>query len=500
MRNAFFLPLALAAILPDCAFGATWYVDASVPSSGDGLTWGTAFKTLQEGIDGSSHGDTVLVAPGIYAGGIKFNGKDIIVTSTNPGDPAVVGSTAIDGGTWGVQFDATEDESCTLSGFTVRSAVQGIVGEGRQGNSRATIECNIVTGNSATWHGAGIAYCDGVIRNNTIIGNYASNAGGGIAHCHGLIENNVIMGNCVGPWRCPQTLRPANGEYRIELCPGGGLYNCNGIIRGNLIVGNIAWGQYYGLWEDQGWGGGLAKCNGVIENNIICDNHVQLGDGGGLWDCDGVIRNNVIVRNSAYDSGGGGLSHCDGMIRNCVIWGNTALAYPQLYASSKPTYSCVHWWTGEGDGNTAQDPRFVDPDGPDNHPETYLDNDYRLLPDSPCIDAGFNDPELPEFDIAGMHRIMFGGKSLTVDMGAYEFYINALTPGPEPHQTTFTWSSLADKTYSIFYTDDLLTWHLAVATFPSAGDMTTSWTDEGSLTGAPPLLVPRRFYRVLENP
>jgi hypothetical protein len=86
--------------------------------------------------------------------------------------------------------------------------------------------------------------------------------------------------------------------------------------------------------------------------------------------------------------------------------------------------------------------------------------------------------------MAGMHRIMFGGKSLTVDMGAYEFYINALTPGPSPDQTTFTWSSLADKTYSVFY----------------SGNTTTSWIDDGSQTGAPPGLVPRRFYRLLENP
>jgi len=30
--------------------------------------------------------------------------------------------------------------------------------------------------------------------------------------------------------------------------------------------------------------------------------------------------------------------------------------------------------------------------------------------------------------------------------------------------------------------------------------MTTSWTDDGSKTGVPPSLAPRRFYRILENP
>ncbi len=42
----------------------------------------------------------------------------------------------------------------------------------------------------------------------------------------------------------------------------------------------------------------------------------------------------------------------------------------------------------------------------------------------------------------------------------------------------------------------MMTWcvHVRVA------DTTTSWTDDGSLTGVPPLLAPRRFYRLLENP
>jgi len=122
-----------------------------------------------------------------------------------------------------------------------------------------------------------------------------------------------------------------------------------------------------------------------------------------------------------------------------------------------------------------------------------------LLPDSPCIDTGFNDQELPEADIAGMHRIMYGGKSLTVDMGAYEFYINKVDPVPDTDEAIFTWSSLESKTYSIFYSEDLLTWHLADDRIFSAGYTTTSWTDDGSKTGVPPSLAPRRFYRILEN-
>lgn len=85
-------------------------------------------------------------------------------------------------------------------------------------------------------------------------------------------------------------------------------------------------------------------------------------------------------------------------------------------------------------------------------------------------------------------------------MGAYEFYINQADPVPGADEVLFTWSSLADRTYSIFHSDDLLTWYLVIDNFPSAGNETTSWTDDGSKTGVPPSFALLRFYRVLENP
>jgi hypothetical protein len=144
----------------------------------------------------------------------------------------------------------------------------------------------------------------------------------------------------------------------------------------------------------------------------------------------------------------------------------------------------------DGGGNISADPLFTKdlPPAP------------RLLYGSPCIDAGFNSPDLPEFDAAGLPRIMYGGKSFTVDIGAYEFFYTGLQKGPGQDEATLVWSFVPDKTYSIFYTEDLLTWHLVVESFPSSGNETTSWTDDGSLTGIPPLLAPRRFYRLIENP
>ncbi len=387
-----------------------------------------------------------------------------------------------------------------------------------------TVESNVIASNVCHGEGGGLHSCGGTIQGNTIRENFAGNNGGGLYDCDGLIQGNLIDANWVtwyggGLYGCDGSVRK-NSVRGNSAYQGGGLFMCKATIEENVITGNRAEREYPAMLD--GYGGGLYHCDGTIHGNVISDNRAGTA-GGGLYKCDGVIWNNAICYNGAtwqYGKGGGlaycagtiesntiygnyapysgGLSGGRGTIRNCIIWGNKGAE--ELSYSSTPTYSCIEGWAGGGEGNIADDPRFVDPDGPDNNLSTYEDNDFRLSPDSPCIDAGLNDLELPETDIAGMHRIMFGGRSLTVDMGAYEFYLNDLTPGPTPDQTTFTWSSLADKTYSIFYTDDLLTWRLAIESFPSSGNQTTSWIDDGSLTGLPPSLVPRRFYRTLENP
>ncbi|NLE60343.1 MAG: hypothetical protein GX616_18495 [Planctomycetes bacterium] len=65
-------------------------------------------------------------------------------------------------------------------------------------------------------------------------------------------------------------------------------------------------------------------------------------------------------------------------------------------------------------------PLFVDPDGPDNDPATWEDNNYRLSASSPCVDTGTNAVvEAGWLDLDQLSRIV-GGTPSTVDMGAYE--------------------------------------------------------------------------------
>lgn len=288
----------------------TWYVDCTAPAGGDGLSWSTAFASIQTAINNAAHdGHTIIVATATYHENIHFHGKNLTLTSTRPSDPGTLAATVIDGNHNGavVTFSGTEAQSCYLSGFTIRNGSferdlyvprqggGGISGGTSDNGTQATIQNNIITANTADYAGAGLYQCDGLIQNNVISGNLSAH-GGGLNRCDGTIKNNIITDN---GWR---TL--SHTDY------GGGLNNCHALIEGNLIAGNMA-------DED---GGGLYHCHGTIQNNVIVGNWAYL-HGGGLHRCHGTIQNNIIAANYTC-AFGGALSYCLGTIQNNIIVGN----------------------------------------------------------------------------------------------------------------------------------------------------------------------------------
>jgi hypothetical protein len=147
-----------------------------------------------------------------------------------------------------------------------------------------------------------------------------------------------------------------------------------------------------------------------------------------------MLTNCTTSGNEAGVNGGG--LYCDGSspaLANCIFWGDTPQEIYVHSGSPVVTYCDVQGgW--EGVGNIDAHPLFVDPDGADDDPSTWEDNNYRLSAGSPCIDAGYNDalpPDAPDLDgdgdtgepipvdLDGHARILNG----TVDMGAYEFGI-----------------------------------------------------------------------------
>ncbi|MDP2898354.1 MAG: choice-of-anchor Q domain-containing protein [bacterium] len=467
------------------ASAATLYVDGSVSSSGDGQTWQTALKTIQEGINKATAGDTVVVAEGTYVENVQI-WKNLVLTSTNPLDPAVVEKTVIDGNQADsvVKFAGTQDSSCIVCGFTIRNGKAqeggGICGAAPTGGTTsAVIRYNVVSANTAgpsagspTCYGGGIAHCQGDIEHNTITENLSAHYGGGLAYCAGTIRDNLVSMNSAtsgggGAAVCNGDIVHNQVRQNTSSNGGGGLHDCDGTVRSNVISGNSAPEGSGGLYScdvliagnvisgnlaERGAGGGMGRCDADILNNIVVGNSALSGgglhscggtirrsvirgnalignaarvSGGGLYGCDGMIQNNTIARNVAQggiNPFGGGMAFCSGTIANCIIWDNSAQDDPQVSRCPSPSYSCIQDWHGAGERNIADDPRFADADGADNDPETGADNDYRLTDESPCLEAGRNEDWMWDAaDLDGNSRILPGNSAWKVDIGAYEY-------------------------------------------------------------------------------
>ncbi len=314
----------------------------------------------------------------------------------------------------------------------------------------------MISGNSADDYGGAIhCYASSPTITNCTITNNAAYGGGGGVYC--TQESNPTIGNCT---ITGNTADDGGGVYCRESSPT--ITNCT-------ISGNTADG-----------GGGIFcwESSPTIANCVICDNVADVGAGvccydstltitnctiagntaskfgGGIfcWDSSPTITNCTITGNTASKFGGGGV--CCGLssptITNCILWDDTP---QEIYViSGQPVVSYGDVQGGwEGTGNIDEDPLFADPDGPDDDPNTWEDNDYHLSPGSPCIDAACNwavppdtadldeDGDVEEFtplDLDGEGRFFDDpdtddtgcGCPAIVDMGAYEFG----GTGPQP--------------------------------------------------------------------
>jgi hypothetical protein len=148
------------------------------------------------------------------------------------------------------------------------------------------------------------------------------------------------------------------------------------------------------------YGGGAVWA--TLRDCLIYGNEAT-SQGGGARFSD--LYNCTVVRNSAFD--GGGVSY--GTLDNCILWGNTGTTNPNWSGVGSVAHCCTTPLP-PGDGNITNDPAFADaPSG-----------NYRLMPGSPCIDAGTNAAVMTAADLDGNARIVFG----TVDMGAYEYVVS----------------------------------------------------------------------------
>jgi hypothetical protein len=383
----FFL-LACCAAAP----AAVLYVDASsdaiVP---DGMAWPTAFAHLRDALAAAAAGDEVRVAAGIYF-------PDL--TSSDPngrGDRAaafeLVGGVVVRGGYAGL--GAADPNECdwrafesVLSGDLAGNDVRIVSGAALAADH--THDDNSYNVVRATGAAAGAVLEGFTIRScGAAAGEDVSAAGLLLDAVDVTIRNCLIIDN-VG----------VNGGGIAAFGGWHAIVNC-------MFIGNWA--------RENGGGAYTALSNPSMVNCLFSGNRAADAGGGFFHNGGDAVLLNCAFSGNAASAGGDGLYVYAGNVDvdNCILYEELSL----LGGTVGVRYSAVADGLS-GEGAIHADPLFVDPDGPDNVPGTADDN-LRLSPGSPCIDAGdplrIIDPN--ESDLDGNARINNG----LVDMGAYEF-------------------------------------------------------------------------------
>jgi parallel beta-helix repeat protein len=395
------------------------------------LTSGITYCTIQEAIDASVNGDTVLLSDGVYTGpgnnNVTFDGRAVTVRSEHGPDNCIIDCGHEDE-TIGFWFSAGDGPESVLDGLTITAGRSTLGGGAIDCTSASpTIRRCKLTDSRGAWGGAirlergAPTIEDCVMRGNTAAapGPQSDAVGGAICglRCSDLaVRYCTIAGNVAGD-------------------DGGGVYlhASSGEIVGCRIMDNTAGGNGAGLFMQNSLFR-IADC--LIAGNIAMD------DGAGVYLYDQSspdVSGCTITDNMAFGLGGAVLAFGWSLptVSNSILYGNLALVAGNeiaLLAGSELTVSYSDVDTGEGwswigpgcslnwlEGNIETYPVFADPAGPDGDPYTFADNDYRLRYYSPCLDAGAPSfvPQPGETDLDGHVRVLCG----RVDMGAYEFGI-----------------------------------------------------------------------------
>jgi hypothetical protein len=250
-------------------------------------------------------------------------------------------------------------------------------------------------------------------------GNGKSGGAGGAIYSSALSANFfncVITGNSTGTGGDIS----ADGQYSYRAGNGGsgaGIYCTTALLANCLIYDNITGrGGNAALWQD----------NPVLYSG-------NGGNGGGIYSLSSSIINSTIASNFTGEKGtvtqggtdgikGMGAIYCDPntILANSIVW-NPSISQLAGQDNTKIKYCDIMDSNFAGvNGNISADPLFSSSDT----------NDFHLLTNSPCIDAGDNTsvPAQITTDIEGFDRFFDAplktdtgnGSAPIVDIGVYE--------------------------------------------------------------------------------
>ena len=230
---------------------------------------------------------------------------------------------------------------------------------------------------------------------------------------------------------------------------GDGAATFGGAVRNDGSTVHIADCAFFGNSAGSLLGGAINNIgtDAVIVNCVFSRNFAGSGGAVSNINSDPVLYNCSFSANQeTQGTDNGEAIYADATsaptLINCIVWNHDE---PTFGGAGQMTFAYCDIEDGvpPGVGNISADPLFVDADGADNIPGT-IDDNLRLLPGSPCIDAGDNaavpldefdldnDGDTAEpipFDLAGLPRFVDDPKTIDtgngsppiVDMGAYEF-------------------------------------------------------------------------------
>lgn len=333
--------------------------------------------SIQQGVVEASAGDVIVVAAGVYTETVVVDKPVTIVSADGPGVTHIVGAMS---GSPVVTLDAAGlFPGPLLAGFTVRA-----------GDS-----------SGLAVHGPAIVR-ECVIRDNAgpVGGVECLTANGPVLLEDCSVRENVgapgadsdVTGGCAAAGR---------GGAGGLSCSGGG-----GVLLVNCEIGDNTGGDGGGVLSPCAGAPGVPGAGGLLTAGpVVLVNCTVSGNVGGLEAGGGPLRI-------------GGVDHVGPgpILINTIVQANTGVSFhfSGSVPSSAPvvSHSNVEGYVG-GLGNMDADPVFADP----------LIGDYRLMPTSPCIDAGTAlPPVLPVEDFEGNPRVV----GAAPDMGCDE-YVPELT-------------------------------------------------------------------------